>query len=113
MRRQSWAKDIPFFARAMLLSDKHIVIAGPEDKVNEDAVYRKMKDPETKAQLAEQAKILTGSSGGVLWIVDCQTGEKVFDLKLDTIPVFDGFSAAQQRLYMSTVDGRLICFESK
>jgi len=113
LRRQLWAKDIPFFARAMLLSGEHIIIAGPEDKVNEDAAYRKFRDPATKAQLAEQAERFTGKSGGVLWIVDRKTGEKVFDLKLDTIPVFDGFSAAQQRLYMSAVDGRLICFESK
>jgi len=113
MRRPVWAKDIPFFARAMLLSDKHIIIAGPEDKVNEDTAFRKMNDPETKAQLARQAEMFAGTSGGVLWIVDRKTGEKISELKLDTIPVFDGFSAAQQRLYMSAVDGRLICFEGK
>jgi hypothetical protein len=113
MRHPVWAKDIPFFARAMLLSGEHIIIAGPEDKVDEDAAYRKIRDPETKAQLAEQAERFTGINGGVLWIVDRKTGEKVSELKLDTIPVFDGFSAAQERLYMSTVDGRLICFEGK
>jgi outer membrane protein assembly factor BamB len=112
-RHHFWTKDIPFFARAMLVSDNRIVIAGPEDKVNEDAVFRKIKDPQVQAQLAKQAERLAGEHGGVLWIVDCQTGEKVHELKLDTIPVFDGFSAAQQRLYMSTVDGRLICFEGK
>lgn len=94
MRSPVWAKDIPFFARAMLLSGEHIIIAGPEDKVDEDAAYRKIRDPQTKAQLAEQAEILTGKSGGLLWIVDRKTGEKVSELKLDTIPVFDGFSAA-------------------
>ncbi|MBT3201906.1 MAG: PQQ-binding-like beta-propeller repeat protein [Phycisphaerales bacterium] len=112
-RQQSWAKDIPFFARAMLLSGDYIVIAGPQDKVNEDVVFRKLKDPAIQAQLAEQAERFTGTKGGLLWVVDRKTGEKVSELKLDTIPVFDGFSAAQQRLYMSTVDGRLICFEGK
>ena len=97
----------------MLVSGGRIVIAGPEDKVNEDKVFRKLKDSVTREQLADQAETLAGKNGGVLWIVDCQTGEKASELKLDTIPVFDGFSAAQQRLYMSTVDGRLICFEGK
>jgi outer membrane protein assembly factor BamB len=112
-RHHFWVKDIPFFARAMLVSNGRIVIAGPEDKVNEDKIFRKLKAPGTREQLADQAERLTGKRGGVLWIVDCQTGEKVSELKLDTIPVFDGFSAAQRRLYMSTVDGRLICFEGK
>jgi hypothetical protein len=112
-RYHLWTKDIPFFARAMLVADKHIVIAGPEDKVNENAVFRKIRDPKIRAQLAEQAEMLAGKHGGVLWIVDCQTGEKVYELKLDTIPVFDGMSAARQRLYMSAVNGKLICFESK
>jgi len=112
-RHHFWTKDIPFFARAMLVSGGRIVIAGPEDKVDEDKVFRKLKAPEVAAKLAAQAERLRGKHGGVLWIVDCQTGEKVSELKLDTIPVFDGFSAAQQRLYMSTVDGRLICFEGK
>jgi outer membrane protein assembly factor BamB len=112
-RHHFWTKDIPFFARAMLVSGGRIVIAGPEDKVNEDKVFRKLKDSVTREQLADQAETLAGKNGGVLWIVDCQTGEKASELKLDTIPVFDGFSAAQQRLYMSTVDGRLICFEGK
>ena len=112
-RHHFWTKDIPFFARAMLVSDNRIVIAGPEDKVDEPTAFRKFGDPAVEAQLAEQAEIFEGKSGGVLWVVDCQTGENISDLKLDTIPVFDGMSAARERLYMSTVDGRLICFEGK
>jgi len=112
-RHHFWTKDIPFFARAMLLSDGKIIIAGPHDKIDEPAVFRKLKDPGIAVQLAEQVDTLAGKHGGVLWVVDCDTGDKISDLRLDTIPVFDGFSAAGRSLYMSTVDGRLICFEGK
>ncbi len=47
----------------------------------------------------------------MLWVVNKKTGEKTAELKLHTIPVFDGLAAARGRLYIAGVDGRVVCFK--
>jgi hypothetical protein len=112
-RQHNWMADMPIFARAMLLSGDHLYLAGPADKVDEDVAARAMRDPKVLEQLAEQREIFTGAKGGSLMVVDNKSGEEVSEMQLDTIPVFDGMSAAGGRLYMSTVDGRVVCFEGE
>ena len=36
-------------------------------------------------------------------------GEKRHSLKLESAPVFDGMIAANECLYLSTLDGRVVC----
>ena len=36
-------------------------------------------------------------------------GKTLAEYKLDAMPVFDGLIAARGRLYMSTVDGHVVC----
>jgi hypothetical protein len=40
-------------------------------------------------------------------------GKKLQTLPLEGNPVYDGMSAANGRLYVSTEDGRLMCFGDK
>ena len=37
-------------------------------------------------------------------------GRELSKLELDSAPVFDGLIAAQDRLYLATLDGRLSCY---
>ena len=50
-----------------------------------------------------------GKRGGVLFALSTGDGEKKAELKLDTAPVYDGMAIAGERLYLSTVDGTLLC----
>ena len=45
-----------------------------------------------------------------LWVISVSDGKKLQTLPLDAHPVYDGLSAAAGRLYLTTEDGRLICF---
>ena len=40
-------------------------------------------------------------------------GEKLAEYELESPPVLDGMIAAGERLYLSTQDGRLLCFGGK
>jgi len=105
-----WTRDLPLFARAMLLSGNTLYLAGPADNIDEVAVFKNAR--QFGNELAEQAEAFDGKRGGLLWIVDAETGEKRKELKLDTVPVFDGMSAAGKRLFMSMKDGSLSCYRS-
>lgn len=45
----------------------------------------------------------------VLMAVDIEDGHERGRLALDTQPVFDGMAAAQGRLYISAIDGKVVC----
>ncbi|MDP6635391.1 MAG: PQQ-binding-like beta-propeller repeat protein [Phycisphaerae bacterium] len=108
-----WSSDLPLFARAMILSDKILWVAGPADLVDEEKAVRALDAPETRTGLADQLAALEGKKGGHLWAVSTVDGEKLSELKLDSVPIFDGMAAAGGKLYMATVDGKVVCFDGK
>lgn len=110
-RQHRWEKDIPLFARALLLNKGVLYVAGPADIVDEEKIHRQWDQPAVKVQTLKQAQIMAGTEGGILWAVDSQTGETLFERTLNTVPVFNGMAAARGRLYVSGVDGALMALE--
>jgi len=51
-----------------------------------------------------------GARDGVMKAISAADGKILAEYKLPTAPVYDGLSAANGRLYLSTVTGRIICF---
>ncbi len=51
-----------------------------------------------------------GRKGAFLNIYSTKDGSLVSKKQLTSPPAFDGMSAAGGRLYLSTLDGKLICF---
>ena len=106
--RFQWSVDQPsVFARAMCVAGDQLFVAGPADLVDERFAYRNPDDSDVRTLLARQEEAYAGRLGGLLWVVDKTDGRAVSRHALDAVPVFDGFAAAQGRLYVSTVDGRL------
>jgi hypothetical protein len=91
-----WFQWIPLRVRAMVAADNALFIAGPPDVLKPD-------DPMAS---------FDGRMGGELWAVSKQSGETISQIQLDSPPVFDGLSAAAGGLYVSTIDGRVICYGS-
>jgi hypothetical protein len=89
----AWDKTVPINARAMVLADKTLFVAGLPDTLDP-------RDP---------LAALEGRMGGVLWAVSTADGSKLSELKLDAAPVFDGVIAAGGRLFVSLADGRIMC----
>jgi outer membrane protein assembly factor BamB len=90
-----WTRPAELFARAMVLADKTLFVAGP------------LVDSQ---HLAES---FAGEKGVVLRAVSTVDGSTVGELDLGAIPVFDGLAAAEGSLYLATKDGKVACLKGK
>ena len=88
-----WSAWVPVRIRAMVIARQALVVAGPPDTLDPD-------DPMASFE---------GRKGALLWVVSAADGEKLAEYSLDSPPVFDGMIAANERLYISTESGRLLC----
>jgi outer membrane protein assembly factor BamB len=104
-----WTRNIPLFARAMVMADRTLFVAGPADTVDENEIRKRIGTAEADRQLREQVDAFVGKKGAMLWAVSAKDGEKQAELHLDELPVFDGMAAAYGRLYMTTIDGNVVC----
>ena len=105
-----WSTPVPMHVRGMLVSGKMLFIAGPPDVL----VYPGEENVEiygvaSAEALREQEAALAGAKGGVLWAVSTKDGKKIAEYKTDSPPAWDGLAAANGRLYMSTLDGKVVC----
>ena len=108
-----WRKKIPVNVRAMVLSGDTLFVAGPE-RFDEDAVAAQLRtcrtdDAKLTPLLADAMASIEGRKGASLWAVNKADGAKLAACKLDSAPVFDGMIAANERLYLATLDGRVVC----
>jgi hypothetical protein len=95
-----WTVDVPQIVRAMLLAPaakpvegKLLFIAGPIESGHPE-------DP-----LAPHEYRTPGS----LWALSAKDGQKLAEWTLDACPLFDGFAAADGRLFVAQVNGRVVC----
>ena len=105
----NWTREVPLFARALVMAHGTLFIAGPADTVDENEIRKRIGTDEADRQLREQVDAFVGKKGAMLWAVSAADGEKLAELHLDELPVFDGMAAAYGRLYMTTVDGNVLC----
>ena len=108
--QHTWTQDIPLLARAMVLAQDTLFFAGPADLVDEEQAMKQLADPQMQERLREQEEAFAGKSGGSLWAVSAEGGQKLSELELRTIPVFDGMAAARGCLFLSGVNGEVMCF---
>ncbi|MBC8871015.1 MAG: PQQ-binding-like beta-propeller repeat protein [Planctomycetes bacterium] len=99
----------PVVARAMVLADKTLFVAGPPDLVDEDEVVADLVNPELLEKLAAQEAALAGKKGAILLAVSTTDGQTLAQQKLKFPPTWDGMAAANACLYLSTVDGKVMC----
>ena len=106
-----WKNDIPIYVRAMTLSGDNLFIAGPPDIIDEEETFEQLteKDPAVQKLLSEQDAVLNGDDG-LLLSVDAASGEIKGKIELGTLPAWDGMAAANEHLFLSTLDGTVVCF---
>jgi len=110
----TWSDDLPMFVRAMVMAKDLLFIAGPPDVVDEDnSDNADFNDAVVQGALSRQDAIWSDTEGGFLRAVNAVTGETVLEYDLDSHPVWDGMAAARGSLYISTVDGGIICMRAK
>jgi len=89
-----WSGRVPVRIRAMVLTQDRLLVAGPPD----------VMDP------ADPLGAFEGRKGGLLYVIDSATGEKLAEHKLPSPPVFNGAAAARSRLFITSEDGYVTCF---
>jgi len=103
----------PLHARAMVLAGDTLFVVGPPDVLNEDQAYKNPRDPQVKIKISEQDAAYEGKHGALLMGVSAADGSPVLRLDLRSEPVWDGMAAAYGRLYLSSKDGKLLCFDKQ
>jgi outer membrane protein assembly factor BamB len=88
-----WSVQVPVRARAMVLAGATLLLAGPLDVVPAEDPYG----------------ALDGRKGATLWAVSTADGKKSAEYPLASPPVFDGMAAAGGQVYLSTIDGTVVC----
>jgi len=108
-------QKIPFFVSAMALADNMLFLAGPPDVkiIGQPEIYKRAAQPECQKKLAYQSRVLSGDEGAILWVIDKRDGKRLAEYRLEHMPVFDGMATAKQSVFLSTVDGRLMCMVGK
>jgi outer membrane protein assembly factor BamB/ubiquinone/menaquinone biosynthesis C-methylase UbiE len=107
-----WSQDKPLLlARAMVLANRTLFVAGPPDVADEELAFRKPDDPAVRKARLQQEAALENRSGALLQVVSARDGKKLSEYKLDSAPTWDGMAAASGRLYLSTMDGKVLCME--
>lgn len=110
-----WTQDVPIYVRAMVLAGPKLFICGPPDIIDEESTFKGLSERDAKVQtlLAEQDQALQGSDGSLLLAVNIDTGEVENRVELPKLPGWDGMASANGELFLSTLDGSVICFGNK
>jgi hypothetical protein len=110
--KPKWAQDVPIYVRGMVLAGDKLFIVGPPDTINEEETFQKLSesDPEVQTLLKQQDAALLGKDGASLLAVNIDTGEIDNEVKLESLPVWDGLAGANGCLFLSTLDGSVMCF---
>lgn len=107
-----WTEDVPIYVRGMVLAGPNLFIVGPPDIIDEEATFEKLteKDEQVQKLLAEQDAALNGKDGAILLSVNTDSGEVEHRLQLESLPVWDALTGANGKLFLSTLDGTVVCF---
>jgi hypothetical protein len=104
----NWSTAIPIWVKAMFVTDNTLVVAGPSDLYDEEKAVAGFRMNDQRFTL--QQEHMEGKHGAVLKTFDESTGRELSSVTIQSMPVFDGMILAGGRVFMSTVDGTVLCF---
>ena len=88
-----WHHWVPVRVNSMVLGGDQLYLCGPPDILKED-------DPMAAFE---------GRLGSELWTLSAKDGSIIAKQDLDEMPIFDGMIVADDRLFLSTENGDLMC----
>jgi outer membrane protein assembly factor BamB len=100
-----WSHQYPLIVRSMVLLNNTLVVAGLPDLRKKNTVRLLYDNPK------ESLEALEGKHGAYIWIVSAEDGRQLSQIKLDGVPVFDGMVAANNKVFVSLKNGKLVCFQ--
>ncbi|MGB5337060.1 MAG: PQQ-binding-like beta-propeller repeat protein, partial [Woeseiaceae bacterium] len=106
--KYNWTQSVPLLVKSLAVTDETVFVAGSPDVVETEELTG-----DGALELSNPQEVLdawNGKKGGMLWAVSRKDGSKQAAYELGSPPVFDGMAVAQGSLYLSTTDGRVLCF---
>jgi hypothetical protein len=97
----------------MVLAGGTLFVAGPPAVIGDETAAASYGFPDVQASLAEQDAALRGERGALLRAVSAADGAELGQWELPAPPVWDGMAAAAGRLYVATMDGKVLCLGGK
>jgi hypothetical protein len=96
----------------MVKADDTLFVCGPPDIIDEEQTLEQIMAGQkaVQQQLSEQDAALKGASGSVLMAVSTKNGKTLATYDVDALPTWDGMVTAEDGLFLSTTDGRVICW---
>jgi hypothetical protein len=108
----AWSETSPVLARGMVLSGDLLFMVGPANLFTtspegKDRPY----DLSSRESLLAQDAALKGANGSILTAVSAKNGNKLAEYKIESLPAWDGLAAANDSLFISTLNGKVLCFK--
>jgi len=93
-----WEQPSDLWVRAMVLADDTLLLAGISDPLkNEDTEARRFPNEQP----------------GILRMLSPNDGTQLAEYPLSACPTYDAMAVAQKRVYIATVDGKVMCLKGK
>ncbi len=108
-----WQKtSLGLLVNSMALAGGNLFIAGPPDVADETKMhgYLQGADDDVNRELKKQDDAWRGKMGGLLWAVSAEDGRRLGEYKIDSVPVADGMAVGQGGVFISMIDGSVVCF---
>ena len=96
-KQSVWTNEFPVRATAMLKSGDRLMLGVAPIEIPDD-------DPHAAYE---------GRLGGSLWVCSEADGAKIAELPLPSPVVWDGMAAANEKLFVATADGTVVCLGEK
>jgi outer membrane protein assembly factor BamB len=94
-----WDSSTPFAGHAIAVSQNTVLAAGVP-------MLEGFTVDDTNASFA-------GERGGIAWLMDAESGEKLQELRLDAAPTWDGIAIAHGCYFICLKDGSVACFSGQ
>jgi hypothetical protein len=102
----NWSRDTGVRARALAVAGDVILLAGPRN-VLEGVAPKDIR--RARALVREHADEFAGRGRALLRAVSAADGRKLAEVELSAAPVHQGLIIAGGAVYLTTVDGRVVC----
>lgn len=110
----NWILEEPeMLAKAMVLANDLIFIAGPRDVADEKELWGRSNEKIFQEKMASQAAWFKGRHGGIVQVFSKADGRKLAEKEVAYLAAFDGLVAANGKLYMVTECGSIVCYEGQ
>ena len=109
--KPNWSVGVPVWVRAMFVTDDALFVCGPRDLYDEEkAVTGGSRLSTLDPRIALQQEHAEGRHGSLLKVFDKKTGRETSSIEIDDMPTWDGMIAAEGKIFMTTVNGKIFCF---